>query len=126
MSQSDYIHYKKIATELKSQSKLAPVMTSRQYTDYSAFSLENQVFSTNTLYGVDTPSGSVSIFGIARIPTSCPSFPICSSTHLRTNRRPMMSIYANARPIAPKPAHTTLIDSAECKRKNCENPQPPI
>lgn len=122
MSQSDYIHYKRIATELKSQSKISPVMTSRQYTNYSAFSLENQVFSTNPVYAKDIPSDAVSIFGIVRVPADCPSFPICSSTNLRANRKPMMSIYANARPIVPKPAHKTLIDSAECKRKNCENP----
>ena len=47
MSQSDYIRHKRISNELLQQTKLSPVLSARQYTDYKEYSLENTIYSSN-------------------------------------------------------------------------------
>ncbi len=119
MSQSDYLQYKRLATVLKTQTDLPPVLSSRQYTQFSAFALENSVVSTKETFERAMPPGAVSIFGIVRTPTACPVFPICRSTDLRVNRKPLASVYIDSKPLVPKKRHLTLLDSRRCQRENC-------
>lgn len=121
MSQSDYIKYKRVAIELKSQSKLPAVISSGQYIDYYRFSLANQIFDTSPTFGSEPPANVVSIFGIQRDPQQCSTFAICNNTDSRVNRKPLMGIQIDSLPIKPKPAHITLADLNYCKRK-CLNP----
>lgn len=87
MSQSDYLHHKKISLELKSQNKLSPVLSGMNYTLYKQYSLEKNIKNTSKLYNQLVPTGTQVIFGI-ETPKSdnCPNFLLCKNTNTRINR----------------------------------------
>jgi hypothetical protein len=87
MSQSDYLHHKKISLELNSQSKLSPILSATDYTSYKQFNLEKNIKNTSTLYNQLIPVGTQVIFGI-ETPKSdnCPEFILCKNTNTRPNR----------------------------------------
>ena len=87
MSQSDYIHRKKIAIELAEQRKLKPVLNSGQYINYKEFSLENTITSTKPNYNNFIPSNVSVIFNMRlSAPRNCPTFTLCRNTNGRPNR----------------------------------------
>lgn len=87
MSQSDYLHHKKISLELKLQKKLPSVLSGMDYTLYKQYSLEKNIKNTSKLYNNLVPTGVQVIFGI-ETPKSdnCPDFLLCKNTNTRPNR----------------------------------------
>lgn len=87
MSQSDYLHHKKISLELKLQTKLSPILSGMDYTLYKQYSLEKNIKNTSKLYNNLVPTGVQVIFGI-ETPKSdnCPDFLLCKNTNTRPNR----------------------------------------
>lgn len=101
MSQSDYIKYKKVYTELavdKGPTKLPRVFDQGDFGDYKEYTLENTIISTKPVFNRVTPTGVQPVFSMYRNVTSCPTFIDCSNTHLRSNRVPMSSVYFTPTP----------------------------
>ena len=87
MSQSDYLHHKKISLELKSQNKLSPVLSGMNYTLYKQYSLEKNIKNTSKLYNQLVPTGTQVIFDIISTNSdNCPEFILCKNTNTRPNR----------------------------------------
>lgn len=108
MSQSDYIKYKRVGTQLRidsSNNKLSPVLEPQQYIDCKQYSLENSIKSTNLVYNNLTPSGDINVFGMNKATTKCPSFFVCANTQNRPNRQAMSTVY-----FTPTPQPRTIKD----------------
>lgn len=101
MSQSNYIQYLKLSTELKSIQKLPPILNANDYTRYLGYSLENQIENTKQVNSQLTLPLENIIYDIETIHvSSCPQFQICNDTELRKNRR--TTPYSGyCRPIRP-------------------------
>ena len=86
-SQSDYIQYLKVSTELQSIKKLPPILNSGDYTQYAGYSIENQISRTKQLNSQLTLPNQLIIFDISTIDVSgCPVFIMCQKTNTRANR----------------------------------------
>jgi hypothetical protein len=109
MSQSDFIRYKRLAVELRNQTKnLAPVIDSGKYTDYKAFTLENTIISNKPSYTKLQSQSTINVFGMQRNnASSCSTFTLCSGTNNRTNRKPLLDIYSKSQPLRIASTHTT-------------------
>jgi hypothetical protein len=109
MSQSDYIKYKRVGTQLRidsSYNKLPPVLAPQQYIDFKQYALENSIKSTNLVYSNLTPSGEYyNVFGMNKATTKCPSFLVCNNTQNRPNRQAMSTVY-----YTPTPQPLTIKD----------------
>ena len=95
MSQSDYIKYRKISTQLKldaSRNQL-PVFDSSTYLDYKDYVLENTIVDTNITYNMLIPSGKQIVFGMERRVNNCPTTYECVNTNKRANRTPLPHVY---------------------------------
>lgn len=104
MSQSDYIRHKRVALELRSQSKLDPVLGSGQYTKFKEFALEHTITHNPAPYNV--PSNVSVIFDMHLTSASnCPQFKLCSGTNTRPNRK--LRSLAPSAPLALTPPHIT-------------------
>lgn len=99
MSQSDYLKYKKISTELKSLSKMDSILDTNQYTDYKNYSLENKIQNTKISYDKLIPTGKIMILNMEKKVTNCPTFPTCTNTVNRLNRKTHPQIAVN--PLRP-------------------------
>lgn len=99
MSQSDYLKYKRISTQLKID-KLANVLSNQQYTDFKQYSIENTVSNTTTLFNELLIPNTNIIFNMQKNISSCPTFPICLNTNTRAYRVPMKEIYFTPRPVS--------------------------
>lgn len=106
MSQGDYIKYKRVANELLSQSKLAPVLNARQYTNYKEFNIENTVLNSAVTYDkLNLPNMAI-VYDIRQTRAStCPGFTLCRGTNARANRKPLMGVQSAAQPLAKEPSH---------------------
>jgi hypothetical protein len=100
MSQSDYIKYKRVATQLYLDASYnqTPVFTSQNYLDYEQFALENTVQNWSNNYSLMTPSGEQIVFNMEKRTTGCPAFLICKNTNRRPNRIPLPSVYFTPTP----------------------------
>jgi hypothetical protein len=100
MSQSDYIQHKKTSTVLKQISKLPPVLSARDYSEYVEYSLDEQVSNTKINYSKLIQSGYKRKFSMDLPHTDlCPSFTICNITNRRANRVPLSTVYYQPRPL---------------------------
>jgi hypothetical protein len=100
MSVSDYIKYKRVGTQLKdvlpnSKKQAPPVFNDQMYIDFKQYTIENQIPDTKLIENSLIPAGSNLIFDMMKVVSSCPTFPVCTNTDLRTNRVPMSSVYYN-------------------------------
>jgi hypothetical protein len=101
MSQSDYIQYKKLSTQLRLYEE-SPVLAQGNYVLYKETSLENTIQPTKPIYNRLLPPTRSLIMGMEFSSRSnCPQFPVCTNTHLRTNRVPMSTVYSTCRPSRP-------------------------
>jgi hypothetical protein len=89
MSQSDYIQFIRTADVLKNQTKLPPVLTSNEYTDYESYALETTIPNTKHSFSRLLPTNSRTIFDMEKKVSLCPTFQLCSNTNQRPNRRPL-------------------------------------
>jgi hypothetical protein len=100
MSASDYIKYKRVGTQLRdvlpNSKKQAPVVFDDQmYIDFKQYTIENKIFDSKLIENSLIPTGSNLVFDMMKVVSSCPAFPICNDTHVRTNRVPMSEVYYN-------------------------------
>ena len=122
MSQGDYIRYKRVAQELKVQSKLPSVFDSGKYTNYKEFSIENTVVNSTTEYDRVIPVNTRIVFGMERPKaTACPTFELCNNTNLRGNRK--LESYSELQQvpltnIERKKMGILQFDNAHCKCVN--------
>jgi hypothetical protein len=124
MSQSDYIRYKKTGTLLKQQSKLPAVLEPDDLTEFKEYSLENTIFNTKIRYNQLIPANKVIVYGMERLPTSCPTFAVCSNTNARTNRvlsggrlyatTPARPVYRPPRPLNEKQTQVLISETDLC------------
>lgn len=107
MSQSDYIKYKRVAQELKVQSKLSPILDAGKYMEYKEFSLENSITSDSARYDKLIPIGIPVVFGMERsCASACPEFLVCRNTDSRPNRHPLGASFIG--PFQKIPSATSL------------------
>jgi len=117
MSQGDYIRLKKIKTRLCNDlDVLPPVLSSKDYTEFAAFSVESTVVNTvpiNTMVNIDN---EFRIFDIPQQGT-LPTFPLCNDTNERTNRvlnPPNSDCHGLVSP-SNQPHQKTLQEVLQCK-----------
>ena len=123
MSQSDYIKYKRVGTNLKIsntliQNKLPPILDPEEFVDYKDYSLENKIPTTKITYNKLIPPNKTIIFNMEKATTNlCPSFTICKNTDTRPNRHLLLTsqITPNPkRPLIPKVRVPPLRQSDLC------------
>lgn len=119
MSQSDYIKYKRVANQLNvdnnnKNNKLAPVLSSQNYIDYSQYTTMNGIINNTPLFDVVPIPGTTNIFGMTKYVTNCPSgnFITCRNTNTRPNRLALSSVY-----FTPKPQPRTIEDTKHAANK---------
>jgi hypothetical protein len=118
MSQSDYIKYIRISTQLlldASKNQL-PVMNSTNYLDYKEYVLENTIKNTNIINNLLTPSGEQIIFNMERMTAKCPTTYECINTNKRENRTPMSSTFFT--PV-PQPLNWKQKKNASWLKNEC-------
>lgn len=118
MSQSDYIQYLKVSNELKTISKLPPILDAGNYTEYLEYAIENKVVNTKQVNSQLTLPTQRIIYNIPTIDVSgCPVFLTCQNTNLRTNRklRPYSGFCFPLRPLTSKQiSQQTNASSCNC------------
>ena len=101
MSQSDYLKYKRVSTQLKidnNTSKQPRVFNSQDLLNYKQYSLENTITTNNININRITPAGYIHVFGMDKKTTNCPQFKVCRQTNQRTNRVAMSNVYFDPTP----------------------------
>jgi hypothetical protein len=87
MSQSDYIKRLKLATELRRQNELKPVLDSKDYTLFKEYTIVNTVKNNVQLYNELSFPEITTIFDMPLQNTNnCQTFDICPDTNKRINR----------------------------------------
>jgi len=95
MSQSDYLKYLKVSTQmsLDANKNQLPIFEPSTYLNYKEFVLQNTIKNTNITYNLIKPIGEVIVFDIEKNPINCPTINECINTNNRLNRKPMSSVY---------------------------------
>lgn len=97
MSQSDYIKYKRVSTELRidnNKTKMQPVINQSGYNDYKQYTLENTIVNTKTVLNRITPQKAQVVFNMDKVVSGCPAFSNCAGAkYSRNNRVKMSSAY---------------------------------
>ena len=118
MSQSDYLKYKRVSRELKTN-KLSPVFNDQDYVSYKEYALENTVSNSKLTYNRLIPPNTIRIMDMEKKPTNCPTFKICTQTHERTNRVPLLGSHQDPRPSRPLNEKARQIPLANSRFCNC-------
>jgi hypothetical protein len=95
MSQSDYLKYLRVSTQLSldaSKNQL-PVFDPSIYLNYKEYVLENTIKNNNITYNLIKPDKEVIIFDMEKNPNNCPTTYECINTNNRKNRIPMSNVY---------------------------------
>jgi len=100
MAQSDYIKRLKLATEIKQQNELNPVLTSRDYILFKEYTITSTVKNTTPFNNEVTSPGITNVFEMP-LPNvdNCPTFIECQLTNTRPNRLPLKDVYVTPRPV---------------------------
>ena len=99
MSQSDYLKYKRISTELKIN-KLDPIFHPNDYLSYKEFSLENSIINEKINYNQLILPNKNMVFNMEK--NICPlTFNTCKNTDVRTNRKPLLKSQITPSPLQP-------------------------
>jgi hypothetical protein len=106
MSQSDYLKFKRIQTQLK-DSLFNPVLSNQDYIDFKQYSIETTIQNTGKLYNELSQSNTNIIFGMNKTITNCPTFIVCTDTNTRPNRSPMSEIYFTPKYVRSYVKHPT-------------------
>lgn len=122
MSQSDYLKYKRVSTRLRVDNNTTnqpPVFESATLTQNQQYALTNSITNTKPRYNQLVPSGRQPVFSMEKTVTSCPTFPVCTNTNLRTNRVPMT---CRADPYVPTPEPLDIMSRNEAvnMRNDCK------
>lgn len=111
MSQSDYVKYKRVSTELSldnktTNNKLPPVLSSQKYIDFSQYKMINTIPNDTPTFNTVNILGTQEIFGMNKIVKNCPGFITCQNTNTRPNRMLLSTIYSD-----PTPQPKTIKDT---------------
>jgi len=129
MSQSDYLRYKKLSTELKKNHyDETPVFNTQDYTELKQYSLGNTLSNSKNCYNQLVPNGRKRIFDMEKKVSNCPTFIICNGTDARSNRVPMGDIYYTPKyvgsyvkqPSNAKTACNCILNSVNTERYICK------
>ena len=106
MSQSDYIQRKKIANELKYQSKFTPVLSTKDYIEFKQFTIANTILNTSSRQNQLVPSDTQIVFN-TEFPNApnCSTFILCSNTQNRPFRVSMSDVYFQSKAEMPLPVY---------------------
>ena len=118
MSQSDYVKYRRISTQLlldASKNQL-PVMSSTNYLDYKEYVLENTIKNTSVISNLLTPSGEQIIFNMEKRAAKCPTTYECVNTNKRANRTPLSTVFFT--PV-PQPLNWKQKKNASWLKNEC-------
>jgi len=118
MSQSDYLKYLRVSTQLSldaSKNQL-PVFDPSTYLNYKEYVLQNTIINTSVTYNLIKPPGEVIIFDIEKNPKNCPTINECKNTNNRLNRIPMSSVYFTP---TPQPLNWQQKKDASWKKNSC-------
>lgn len=102
MSQSDYIKYLKLSTNLKNQTPadFPPVLDSQNYTLFKDYTIVNTVENSVVSYNELSSPNKVDIFGLSLKPRqNCSTFLLCNGTDGRPNRVKLLSVQSTSRPV---------------------------
>lgn len=115
MSQSDYINHLKMATVLKNQKELSPVLDSANYTLFKKYNIANTVKNSLLLYEELPLEGITNIFDMPlKNVANCPVFIECINTNTRVNRKPLASVYFTPRPVIKYVKQSTNTQCSTC------------
>lgn len=116
MSQSDYIEYKKRATELKEQTKLPPILSGDDYCAFKQFSLENTVINTKQTNNQLIPPNTKIIFDspIFKLDCSGSKFICGQGTQARPNRQQLSQVYIEPKQPSIYVKHPKIVCSNCC------------
>jgi hypothetical protein len=119
MSQSDYLKYKRVSTQLRvdTNNKQPPVFESKNYLDFVEYNLENTITNKKVIYNMLTPSGEQIVFNMEKKVSNCPSFIGCKNTNARTNRMPMSSVYYTP---TPQPLNWQQMKNKSDQKNGCK------
>ena len=100
MSQSDYLKYLKVSTQLSldASKNQPPVYNPSTYLNYKEYVLQNTIINTSITYNLIKPTEEILIFDIERNPKNCPNTNECINTNKRLNRIPMSNVYFTPKP----------------------------
>jgi len=113
MSQGDYIHYKKIATELKNNT-FPQTLASAQYTSFFSYSIENKVTNNKQIFALLSPPTGIPVVYDIPIEHTCPTFITCSGTNARPNRVPNSFVEIQPRPSRPLRRKNDILPLCTC------------
>jgi hypothetical protein len=125
MSASDYIKYKRVGTQLRdvlpnSKQQAPAVFDDQMYIDFKQYTIENRIFDSKLIENSLIPAGSNIVFDMMKVVSSCPDFPICTNTEVRTNRVPMLPVYYNQKQPAKYVKHSIYGEHAHLNNPACE------
>ena len=102
MSQSDYIKYKRVSTQL-ANNKFPPIFDPENYVDYKEYSLENTIFNTRYRYNQLIPPNKTIVFDMEKsVSNTCAqNFAVCKNTNLRSNKIPLLRSQITPKPLRP-------------------------
>ena len=127
MSQSDYITYKR-TQNIWNNGKLPPIFDPSTYTSLVDYSLENTVLNTKLSYSQLIPLNTQNIFSMEKSRSLyCVSFPVCSETNERTNRKLNIGPIASIQPGKYKKVqakyccHCKTGRNCYCNKKICKS-----
>lgn len=121
MSQSDYIHLKRVKAVLTNQTELPAVLTSQSYTDFASFSTVTTVINTLPDYNYIPDPSMVNIFNMVQ-PVTCIEFPLCSEGDLYSMRENRVLNPANTDACTlVNPLNQVIVQSSEDKYTNACN-----
>ena len=107
MSQSDYIKYKRLSTELRIGLKNEPVLSAQDYIDFKQYNIENNITTDKPDYRRPIQFGVIKIFDMNKNVLFCPNFATCSNTNTRANRTPLPNVYFTPRYVRKYVKHPT-------------------
>lgn len=100
MSQSDYLRHKK--TGILLNEPLPPILSSQDYSRYTAYNLETKMININQTYNETTNDHTMQIYDLNVRNEICGDFP-CEGTNARPNRRPLLAYQSTCFPVMKAP-----------------------
>ena len=102
MSQSDYIRYKRVQTELRKKEDFPNVLESGKYISYKEYSLENMIVSDNDRYDKLIDENVPIVFGMVKpCASNSPTFIPCTGDEntARSYRRNVIPLDSEEQPV---------------------------
>ena len=101
MSQSDYIRYKRVQTELRKKEDFPNVLDASKYISYKEYSLENMIVSDNDRYDKLMNENVPIVFGMVKpCASNTPTFiPCAEDMNARSYRKNVIPLNNEEQPV---------------------------